>query len=359
VSEAVLEVRIALQKVLHKGAYRSFSMVVISVERDSFAQMSYSFAVGPWNQPYLRSFLNLWRHIVSVHRFKQIHLEITTLCNLSCAFCPKTTRTPPHITADQFRSRVETIAPFTDLIYLHLMGEPLSHPELPSFLAIAEELAAPIGITTNGTLIHRHIETLASPAIRQLNISFHAFTDPHKTVLAADAVKLIAAAHPNLYINIRLWMTHETADLSDDPVVNVMLSSLNISPELLDQHAFGNRASRNVFGNVYVHFDRPFDWPGNAPVDTCGTCHGLHTQIGILTDGSVVPCCLDNEGQIVLGNIDEESLEQIVGSPRARTMRGGFTRGEMIESLCQKCGYAQDRFGQKKQVVRRRESLKV
>lgn len=291
------------------------------------------------------------------HRFKQIHLEITTLCNLSCSFCPKTTRIPPHVTSEQFESRLRQIVPITDLVYLHLMGEPLSHPLIQEFLSIAEQLHAPIGITTNGTLVHRHIDTLSSPAIKQLNISFHAFTDPEKTRICAEAVREIAIRNKQLYINIRLWQSGVNADFSDDPVISTILDQFTISPSILDQHQFGNRASRNIGGNLYVHFDRPFDWPGNAEPDSCGTCHGLHSQIGILTDGTVVPCCLDNEGKIALGNIDQQSIESIVGSVRSKAIRGGFTRGEMIESLCQTCGYAHDRFGQKKQVLQRRAKL--
>ncbi len=291
------------------------------------------------------------------HRFKQIHLEITTLCNLTCPFCPKTTRTPPHITEQQFESRLIQIIPITDLIYLHLMGEPLSHPQIREMLTAAERLAAPIGITTNGTLVHRHIDTLSSPAIKQLNVSFHAFTDPDKTRICAEAVQEVANRNPNLYINIRLWQSGVNADFSDDPVVSTILDQFGVAPSILSEHQFGIRASRNIGGNLYIHFDRPFDWPGNAAPDRCGTCHGLHTQIGILTDGTVVPCCLDNEGRIPLGNIDQQPIEQIVGSVKAKAIRGGFTRGEMIESLCQTCGYAQDRFGQKKQVVQRREML--
>lgn len=291
------------------------------------------------------------------NRFKQIHLEITTLCNLSCSFCPKTTRTPPHISPAQFESRVREILPVTDLIYLHLMGEPLSHPQFGEMLKIAEQLNAPIGITTNGTLVHRKIEELRSPAIRQFNVSFHAFTDRKKTEIAAESVKTVAANNPNLYVNLRLWMSGTDADLTKDLVASTLMNVFGFGRDVIDDHLLGKRSSRNIGGNVYVHFDRPFDWPGNAAPDSCGTCHGLHAQIGILTDGTVVPCCLDNEGQIPLGNIDELALDQILGSTKAKAIRGGFTRGEMIEDLCKKCGYAQDRFGQKKQVIKRRNDL--
>jgi len=245
----------------------------------------------------------------------------------------------------------------TDLIYLHLMGEPLTHPQLKEFLAVAEHLNAPIGITTNGTLIHRHVDTLKSPAIRQFNVSFHAFTDPEKTKIAAEAVKQIAQNSPDMYVNLRLWMSGTDFNLSRDFVAMTLMEVFDFNRDVIDDHLLGKRSSRNIGGNVYVHFDRPFDWPGTASPDLCGTCHGLSAQIGILTDGTVVPCCLDNEGNIPLGNIDSTPIESILGSTKAKSIRGGFTRGEMVEELCQKCGYAQDRFGQKKQVMHRRKLL--
>ena len=63
-------------------------------------------------------------------------------------------------------------------------------------------------------------------------------------------------------------------------------------------------------------------------------------QIASLADGTVVPCCLDSEGEIALGNLFETDMETILSSPRARAMREGLTAGKMIEPLCQKCTYA-------------------
>ena len=85
-----------------------------------------------------------------------------------------------------------------------------------------------------------------------------------------------------------------------------------------------------------------FEWP-DIQIDSLGEevfCHGLRNQIGILVDGTVVPCCLDSEGNINLGNIFEKSLKDIVEDKRARDIYDGFSRRRAVEELCKKCGYA-------------------
>ena len=71
------------------------------------------------------------------------------------------------------------------------------------------------------------------------------------------------------------------------------------------------------------------------------TCRGLLDHFGILSDGTVVPCCLDSDGIINLGNVFEEELADILASPRARAIPEGFRRRKAVEDLCRRCGFAQ------------------
>ena len=75
-----------------------------------------------------------------------------------------------------------------------------------------------------------------------------------------------------------------------------------------------------------------------------GSCHSLRKQIGILSDGTVVPCCMDTSGFIGLGNLFTQELSEILANKRVVTMKKGFERGEFTEKLCQQC-----EFGRKKQ----------
>ena len=70
-----------------------------------------------------------------------------------------------------------------------------------------------------------------------------------------------------------------------------------------------------------------------------GYCYGLKDQLAILVDGTVVPCCLDDEGSMKLGNIFEQSLDDIINGERARRIIEGFQKRIAVEELCQKCSY--------------------
>ena len=63
--------------------------------------------------------------------FNRAYIEITNLCNFHCDFCPGTTRPPMAMRLSDFRTAAEKLRPLTDYLYLHVMGEPLLHPQLP------------------------------------------------------------------------------------------------------------------------------------------------------------------------------------------------------------------------------------
>jgi radical SAM protein with 4Fe4S-binding SPASM domain len=102
--------------------------------------------------------------------------------------------------------------------------------------------------------------------------------------------------------------------------------------------------SMRLQGRLFLEFGDRFDWPDPyAPSigvnDDC-FCHGLRDQIGIHVSGDVVPCCLDAEGYVNLGNLFESELEDILNNPRARAIYDGFTRRRAVEDICRRCGYA-------------------
>ena len=98
--------------------------------------------------------------------YKKAYLEITNVCNLSCAFCPKTSREPRFVSVEEFAALIEQVPPLTDYVYLHLMGEPLLHPQLGQILALCHRAGLKVSLTTNGTLLAKRQELLlCSPAL--------------------------------------------------------------------------------------------------------------------------------------------------------------------------------------------------
>ena len=123
--------------------------------------------------------------------FSRIYLEITNCCNLSCAFCPGTRRARRMLPAEEFRLLAGKLRPWTDYLYLHVLGEPLLHPQLAEILASAGELGFRVCLVTNGTLLAQRLGTLlAAPALHKLSVSLHSFEAndalmPLETYLAA------------------------------------------------------------------------------------------------------------------------------------------------------------------------------
>ena len=101
-----------------------------------------------------------------------------------------------------------------------------------------------------------------------------------------------------------------------------------------------------LFGEkLYLEFADMFVWPDNeAPAQDVHFCMGLRDHIGVLSDGTVVPCCLDADGSIPLGNLFNEELTDIVSSPRAKAIYDGFSQNKCSEEMCKHCQYA-TRFG--------------
>ena len=272
-------------------------------------------------------------------RFQKIYLEISNVCNLSCAFCPGTRRAKHFMSTEEFSSLAQKLRPYADYLYFHLMGEPLLHPQLSDFLSIAGHLGFKVILTTNGTLVSRQQDALlAAPALHKINISLHAFEAndlavPFETYLR-DCFSFGKAAEGKKLVVYRLW-NQGGADLRNQEILHSMT---NFFPEPWTPNRQGQRIGERIF----LEYGDKFDWPDlTAPEGDCRMfCYGLRDQIGVLCDGTVVPCCLDHEGDLALGNLHLQDMHSILSSPRALAIYNGFTKKEAAEELCRKCGYA-------------------
>ena len=276
-------------------------------------------------------------------RFSKVYLEISNLCNLSCSFCPGTKRAKKALTEEEFSLLLPRLRPFTDFLYFHLMGEPLLHPKLDRFLQQAGDLGFRVILTTNGTLLKKQQSTLLSATgLHKVNISLHAFEANDLTVpfsqYLEDAFAYGKAAEGKKITVFRLW-NNGGADRRNQEILDTME---RFFPKPWQDERRGIRIGEKV----YLEYGDKFDWPDLSAQESGDHvyCYGLRDQIGVLCDGTVVPCCLDHEGDIALGNLFEQSLEEILDSPRARAVYEGFRNRRAPEELCRKCGYAR-RFG--------------
>ena len=277
-------------------------------------------------------------------RFRKIYLEITNRCNLRCSFCPGTHRPPRVMEEQEFVFLLDRLAPWTDYLYFHLMGEPLGHPKLGRFLSLAGERGLRVILTTNGTLLPRQQETLlCAPSLHKVNLSLHAFEAndlaiPFETYLDG-CLDFARAAQGRKLVVFRLW-NEGGAQEKNGEILRALEGGF---PKPWTQERRGIRIGERI----YLEHGDKFDWPDLSAPDGGEQvfCYGLRDQLGVLCDGTVVPCCLDHEGDIPLGNLFEQELDEILSGPRAQAIVRGFERGIAQEELCRKCGFARSRFG--------------
>lgn len=277
-------------------------------------------------------------------RFSRCYLEITNRCNLACSFCPKTKRPARTINPVEFRHLAEKLRPYTDYLYLHVLGEPLLHPQLGEILDICRELLFRVVITTNGTLLPaQETVLLSSPALYKINISLHSFEANAPGDFGAYLSGCFSfakkAGEAGKLVDLRLWNLDGETTRGQNAQNDVILETLaSFFPRPWVQNTWGFRLCDRVF----VHYAEKFDWPDLALEERsdCGTCRALKDQIAVLSDGTVVPCCLDHEGDIPLGNLFSQNLPEILDDTPAKSLLSGFSARKLSHPLCRRCGYA-------------------
>lgn len=271
--------------------------------------------------------------------YSRVYVEITNICNRNCSFCHGHNRDHRQMTEAEYARVLEQLTGKTQYIYHHLMGEPLVHSLLPQFIQMATQAGFHPMLTTNGTLLDRLGDTLLIPGLHKINISLHSFEgnqeDAHKQYVQKVADFAHKANQAGILISLRLW-NNGFDDGKNDITLQVLRENLP------GQWAENTRGYR-IRDKLFLEWGDRFTWPDQNAPDNGDTlfCHGLRDHFGILCDGTVVPCCLDSDGIINLGNIFQEELSDILSSPRAKAIVEGFSRRKATEDLCRRCGYAQ------------------
>lgn len=281
-------------------------------------------------------------------RFKKIYVEITNSCNLKCSFCPESKRVKEFIDVEKFEHIIREVKEYTNLVALHVKGEPLLHPELKEILEICNKNNILVNITTNATLLEKNKDIIIeSNAVRQLNLSLHSITKNENTesynfenyINSVLKVSKEILEKTNIIISYRLWNLENIEENSENYyILNALGTAFSVDSlnEIAKKEKFVKLAE-----NAFLNQDLEFIWPSleNEIISEDGTCWGLRNQVAILANGDVVPCCLDGEGCINLGNIFEKSFEEILNSEYAKEFIKAFEENRVIHNLCKRCGF--------------------
>jgi radical SAM protein with 4Fe4S-binding SPASM domain len=204
------------------------------------------------------------------------------------------------------------------------------HPNLSKILDLAYDYNLMVNITTNGRLLEKNIDIINNAkSIRQINISLHSFNNIEEIkllLLTIDKIKI------DSYISLRLW--NLGSNNNNEEIIKLINDHYNVNIDKIGENI-------KLKDKIYLDFDSEFKWPdiSDDVRGNIGICQGLRSQIGILVDGTVVPCCLDTDGIINLGNILENNLDAILQSEKCKYIKSNFMNRKLVEPLCMRCQY--------------------
>ncbi len=270
-----------------------------------------------------------------MRKLKKIYIEITNACNKSCSFCHGTKRPPRFMNEAEFSHILNEAIGVSEYLYFHVLGEPLCHPDVYKFISLAYERGFKVTITTNGTLLSPQ---LLESNIYKLQISLHSFEngsrESHARYIANIADFAKNAAKRNVLVSLRLWNLESENDNT--------FAEAELKRAFSEQWHECRDGSFKLSESIYLNYAKRFDWPdiNDKECNTNLFCYGLRDQIAILSDGTVVPCCLDADGEIPLGNIFKAPLTEILVSSRAEGLYNSFSLRKPVEALCKRCKYA-------------------
>lgn len=273
-----------------------------------------------------------------MQKYKKIYIEITNNCNLNCSFCSKVEKPRRNMTLEEFEIILKNIKGYTDYIYLHVKGEPLLHPNVIEMINIANTYNIKVNLTTNGTLFPSLAKKLGGCSnLNKINFSLH--SENNKERYLEDIFDNVKYLSPKTTIIYRLWTLKDNMlDNKSTEIVHKISNYYKLSTEMVEKIKKENNIK--ISSTIYVDKDNEFEWPNTKNINESeGYCFALKTQIAILVDGTVVPCCLDSNGIINLGNIYENSIEKIINSEKYKNLKKSFEDRKPCEKLCQKCSY--------------------
>ncbi|MGL2822165.1 radical SAM/SPASM domain-containing protein [Helicobacter pylori] len=281
--------------------------------------------------------------------FKKIYIELSDICGLQCSFCPNPKNIRGVMPLELFEKICKEAAPLTPIITLHVLGDPCKLKNLNYYLSTAKRFSLKVDLVTSGAYLH-NFETLLQDAIYQISISLDAGLDNHNKLNQHRYIqKILEFCRYKCEKNSEVFLNLRIQDSTLEKHQNLIKPFLE-SFECVSLETLKSQGRARLFKKSFLNIQKTFKWPNlNAPnplnqESKTPYCYGLIKQIAILSDGVVVPCCMDTQAHINLGDLNHMPLKDILNSQKAMAIKTHFLKGEALELLCKNCSYPLIRY---------------
>ncbi|GAA7900840.1 radical SAM/SPASM domain-containing protein [Helicobacter pylori] len=281
--------------------------------------------------------------------FKKIYIELSDICGLQCSFCPNPKNIRGVIPLELFEKVCKEAAPLTPIITFHVLGDPCKLKNLNHYLSTARRFSLKVDLVTSGVYLC-DFETLLQDIIYQISISLDAGLDNHNKLNQHRYIqKILEFCHYKCEKNSEVFLNLRIQDSTLEKHQNLIKPFLE-SFECVSLETLKSQGRTRLFKKSFLNIQKTFKWPDlNAqnPLNQESKipyCYGLIKQVAILSNGVVVPCCMDTQAHINLGDLNHMPLKDILNSQKAMAIKTHFLKGEALELLCKNCSYPLIRY---------------
>ena len=267
-------------------------------------------------------------------------IDITRLCNLKCIMCPQSrgvARRKTKMSMTTFRRIVDQVCQNRPLLKLYMSGEPLLHERLFDMIDYAADRGCQTMVHTNATMLTQEASErfLASP-LMFLSFSFDGCTRQIYEKFRPPA--RFHRVRDNILRYFRLRQRH-----GPGPHTTVEILRMKDTEPFLEDFVdeWTERGADDVHVADYMMWhgtveDRRVDSASDgAGYNPCAAPfrHGC-----ILSDGTVVPCCMDVDGRMSMGTIDGSPFCDVWSNNSYRQLRLQMLTGTLPpDSICRRC----------------------
>ena len=275
----------------------------------------------------------------------KIMFELTNICNHSCVFCANRNmqRKPGYMDFSLFQTIAQQARQAgVKEVALYTTGESLLYPKIAEAVKFSRELGfSYIYLTTNGVLLTPKMSaTLLSAGLDSLRLSINAGTrDSYRKVHGHDDFEIVLS-HLQEYNRLRKANGHEKQFLSVSCVLtNMTLNEKEHLKRLVEPHVDALKwTDVRVQGGNMPDMIRDLSTNENDQRNRLKPCGMLWNGMHVDYEGRLSLCCVDFNGDLLMGDIKKDGLLACWNSPAMLNQRRMHLEGDLaVDSLCYKC----------------------